>query len=337
MKKRDTDRLTLPAVLITVGVLWLLIEVGFVPAGLVAVLTRWWPLFLVGAGLDLLAPSRRPAKVPFVAIAAVLVLLLGLFAPTAATTSDRQVREPLDQATRSVTVEIDAASAPTTITTTRDPGSLVEASFTGQPAGRVTTSGGREARVEIGPVRSGLLFSGRGRWQIGLPSGLPLSLSLDGGSGAVHLDLSESALRFLELEGSSGAVTARLPGDGASYTAEIDGGSGRVNLNVPPGASVDMEAMFGSGGASIFIGEGTDLRFDLRTASGGVDLDLPDSAPIRLEVSDDGSGRLRVPGFLSRRSGSGDTGVWESTNLLNGGRVIEVRIHDVGSGNITLR
>ena len=337
MRQNQPDRVTLPAVLITVGILWLLIEIGFVPAGLVAVLANWWPLFLVGAGLDLMVPARRPANVPFVAIAAAIVLLLGVFAPGGASTADGDVREALSPGARSVTANVRTASAPTTITGARDAGALVEASFIGQPAGRVTTTGGREPRVEIRPVRTGLPFAGRGRWHVGLPAAVPLSLTVDSGTGALSLDLNDVALQRLDLEASSGAVTARLPGAGASYTTEIDGGSGRLALTVAPGASVDMEAEFSSGGASMLIGEGTDLRLELKTGSGGVDIDLPDTAPIRLEVRDDGSGRLRVPGFLNRRSGSGDTGVWESRNLGDGGRVIEIRISDVGSGNITLR
>lgn len=337
MRPNGADRLTLPAVLITVGLLWLLIEIGFVPAALVGVLTRWWPLFLVGAGLDFLLPAQRPAKVPFVALAAVVVLLLGVFAPGAAGATDREVREVLDQGARSVTADIRTSSAPTTITTSRDPRTLVEASFVGQPVGRVRTTGGRDPRVEIRPVQSGLPFAGRGRWHVGLPASVPLALDIDSGSGALSLDLTNAALSRLELDAGSGALTARLPGMGAGYTADIDGGSGRINLTVAPGASLDLEAELSSGGASILIGEGTDLRLDLSTGSGGVDIDLPDTAPIRLEVRDDGSGRLRLPGFLVRRSGSGDTGVWESRNLGRGGRVIEIVIRDVGSGSITIR
>lgn len=337
MKRDAPDRLLLPAVLIAVGFLWLMVQVGFVPPRLVSTLALWWPLFPIAAGLDLVLPTYRPAKVPFVAFAAVIVLLLGLFAPAATSRTEGQVHEPLSQNTRSVTADIDAASSPTTITSTNDPRALIEATFTGEPAGRVTTSGERDARVEIRPLRSNVLFSAGGRWDIGLPASVPLSLSVDSGSGSLTLDLGDLALRSLELEGGSGSVRAVLPGNGDSYTAEIDGGSGRVEVNVPPGASVDMEAEFASGGGELFIGEGSDLRLDLRSSSGSVVLDLPDSAPVRLEVRDDGSGRLQLPGFLPRRSGNGDTGVWESMNLGNGGRVIEVRILDVGSGTITVR
>jgi len=79
------------------------------------------------------------------------------------------------------------------------------------------------------------------------------------------------------------------------------------------------------------------MRLTLRTGSGAVTLDLPDTAPIQLDVRDDGSGRLTVPAYLKRRSGSGDTGVWTSDTLDRGGRVIDVRIEQAGSGSITIR
>ncbi len=42
----------LPALLlVAVGVLWLLIETGFVPAALSLALFSWWPLLLIAAGL----------------------------------------------------------------------------------------------------------------------------------------------------------------------------------------------------------------------------------------------------------------------------------------------
>jgi len=337
MRKETVDRTLLPVILIAVGILWLLIQIGFVPPGLVTALGRWWPLLLVGGGLDLLIPARRPAKVPFVAIAAVLMLLIGLVTPAGAGSDERQVREPLSQGVRSVVAEITTSHQPTTITTTSDPFSLIEADFSGGNPGRVSTSGSRDARVTVRPSRGGLPFSRPGRWDIALPTSVPLSLTVDGGSGALNLELDRASLASLEIDGSSGGVSAALPGNGAAYRAEVDGGSGSVELSIAPGASVDMEAEFGSGSGSVFVGEGSDFRLELRSSSGAISLDLPDSAPIRLEVRDDGSGRLRLPGFLSRRSGSGDTGVWESANYGNGGRVIEVSVRDVGSGSITIR
>ena len=332
-----TARPVLPVVLIAVGLLWLLLQIGFVPPGLASALGRWWPLLLVGGGLDLLYPARRPAKVPFVAFAAALVLLLGLFMPRTAYSSDRQVREPLPQDARSVHADITTSHQPTTITTASDPLSLIEAEFIGAGPGIVTTTGNRDARITVKPQRGGLPFSGPGRWDLSLPASLPMSLTVDSGSGAMRLELDRASLSNLELAGGSGSLTADLPGNGASYRAEIDGGSGALSVALAPGASVDLEAEFGSGSGNIFVGEGSDVRLELRTNSGSVSLDLPDGAPIRLEVRDEGSGRLRIPGFLTRRSGSGETGVWESASYSGGGRVIDVVIRDVGSGAITIR
>lgn len=337
MREDTQGRNLLPVILIAVGLLWLLIQTGFVPPRLTAALGSWWPLLLIGGGLDLLLPAQRPARVPFVAIAAAVVLVLGVFWPGATRVSDSRQQLPLAPGTRSVHATIDTSHQPTTITTSNDPTTLIEADFSGGTPGRITTSGGRDARVTVRPQGNGLMFMRPGRWSIALPANLPLSLAVDGASGALNLALDRSSLTELEIDGRSGSITADLPGNGASYRAKVDGGSGAIALALAPGASVDMEADFGSGSAQIFVGEGSDLRLDLQTSSGAVTLDVPESAPVRLDVRDDGSGRLRVPDFLVRRSGSGETGVWESTSFGDGGRVIDIIIRDVGSGSITIR
>ncbi len=114
-------------------------------------------------------------------------------------------------------------------------------------------------------------------------------------------------------------------------------GSGSARVRVAPGASLDIDADTGSGSLHLEVGHSTDLQLTLDAGSGAVTLDLPDDAPIRLEVTDDGSGRLNLPGYLVRRSGSGDTGVWQSAAFERGGRVILVRVVGAGSGSITVR
>src|SRR5690606_39299162 len=173
---------------------------------------------------------------------------------------------------------------------------------------------------------------GGARWDLEVPRGVPLDLRVEGGSRQLTLHLQHTQLSSPALDAGSGPTTVDLPGGGTPYRVALDGGSGPIELRIAPGASVDMEADLSSGPTSIFIGEGSDVRLTLETGSGPLDLDLPDSAPIRLTVRDDGSGPLRLPRFLERRSGSGDTGVWESASLRDGGRVIDIVLEEVGSG-----
>lgn len=328
----------LPIALIAVGVIWLLFSSGFVPPALGVALARFWPLLLIGVGLDIWIPESRPLAVYFTAWAGALIILLALLWPgRGALETDREFRRELQADTERVTFEISNGSAEANIR--RGPDDLlVDARFAGQPLGVVDVREGRSATVRVRP-EDGIfnVFMGRTRWEIGVPGVVPLEARLDGGSGPLTADLTGTLIESLGLDVGSGPSTLTLPGGGSPYSVDVDGGSGPLTVTFAPGASVDMVADLGSGPTVIRVGEGTDMRLTIDTGSGPLELDLPDSAPIRLTIADDGSGPLSLPRFLERRSGRGDTGVWESSNLADGGRVIDVTLEDVGSGPVTIR
>lgn len=328
-----------PIALIAVGTIWLLYAVGFVPPSLSSALVRLWPLLLVGGGLDILIPERRPRDVPFVAFAAAIILVAALFWPARAVVGREDAYErDLPPQTRQVTFELRAGSPETFVSGARSADTLVATRYTGEPRGVVNVAVNPDTRVRVTPERTAFTpFMGRARWDVEVPSSVPLHLQVDAGSGALELDLLNTRLSSLELDAGSGRARVDLPGGGSTYGVSVSGGSGALRLTVAPGASVDMEMDLGSGPTEVFIGEGSDVVLRLETGSGPVELDLPDSAPIRLTVEDDGSGPLRLPRFLERRSGSGERGVWESANLADGGRVIDIVLEDVGSGPITIR
>lgn len=323
--------------LVAAGALWLLVEIGFVPRLLLAVMATWWPIFLIGAGLDLVLPRFHPFQIPFTAWASVVVFGVALFALTVSATSDNSFVVDHGPSVEAVDITLELSSSRTAVGPTGED-ALLTATFAGEPQGEVVSDPGSRVKVEVRPLPGGVVsFLGRGRWDIGLPTTLPVSLAIEGSTGNSTVDLTRVRLEHLAIDAGSGAFSADLPGVGANYTADVSGRSGHVELRIAPGASVDTEARFRSGGASVFVGEGTDMRLTLRAGSGAVIVDLPDTAPIRLTIDDDGSGRVNIPSFLARRTGSGDTGVWESSNLAQGGRVIEITIGEAGSGALTFR
>lgn len=362
-------------VLMAAGTLWLLIATGFVPTSLLDVLATWWPLFLVGGGLDLLLPRSRPMRIPYTALATVAVLALALLGVTLGGPTTQRYGATRGPDVRTADVTLTLGSSRATVTGA-EPGRLFSVDVTGNPRADVTLDGTRltpntsngdtpatpaggpgpqpgtdleptdpvkveeraRADISVRPLRdTAASFLDRGTWTIGLPLDLPLDLAIEGGSATTTLDLADLLLTYLSIDASSGALQADLPGLGAIYRAGVNGGSGGIELRIAPGASLDLEATFRSGSGVLHVGEGTDMRLTLRAGSGAVTLDLPDTAPIQLDVRDDGSGRLTVPAYLKRRSGSGDTGVWTSDTLDRGGRVIDVRIEQAGSGSITIR
>jgi hypothetical protein len=329
----------LPLALLGAGVLWLLVEVGFVPTGLTRALLLWWPLFLVATGIDLLAPRARPWRVPFTVIAAVVVLILGvvgLGAPEPPETTT--VHEVLPPAARTLHAIVDLGNAHGVITATNAFPVLLDGSFEGRRAPNVETGGLNDIVVEVRPTGDApTLARGAGTWKLALVPTLPTTLELRSGAGGALVDLTSFALESLSLDAGNGDVHLRLPGRGEGYEVRIDGGRGHVELDVRAGASLDLVADLGAGGATLRVEPGSDVRALVATGRGDLVLDLPQDAPIRLEILEDGPGRVDVGNALIRRVGSGDTGIWQSLALERGGRVIDVRVVDVGAGSITVR
>lgn len=322
--------------LVALGALWLLIEVGFVPPSLTRALLEWWPLLLVGIGLDFVLPADKRGPLPitvYAAAALVVIAMFGISTPGAST--EQEFHRPLPPEATSMSALLELGSVRTTIGPA-DPGTAVEAEFEGQTPSKVELTGTTELQFELRRGRPTFQF-GRSSWEVELSPTLPTALDVRGGSGSTKLDLADFDLTAFTLDAGSGSTDLTLPGRGRFYRADIDTGSGSLSLDVQEGASLDLALQSRSGSVNMRIGEGTDLLLNLATRSGSVTIDLPDDAPIRIDIRDDGSGRVRVPGYLTRRSGSGDTGVWESNSFERGGRVINVTVVDVGSGSITFR
>jgi len=331
------SRPLLAYVLLAIGTLWLLVEVGFVPPRLTLALLEWWPLLLVALGLDLLVPAARRGPLPVTVYAASGILLLGVLGVSGRRAT---AAEPLEHALqpdmRSLTALIDPGSARARIGPAAA-GELVTAAFEGPAPAEARVTGDSEPTLTLRQGRTRGPQLRRLAWDVALTAELPLDLTLRTGSGGAETDLTALDLAGLTVDGGSGALELALPGGGRFYRVGLTTGSGSARVRVAPGASLDIDADTGSGSLHLEVGHSTDLQLTLDAGSGAVTLDLPDDAPIRLDVTDDGSGRLNLPGYLVRRSGSGDTGVWQSAAFERGGRVILVRVVGAGSGSITVR
>jgi hypothetical protein len=330
------DRRRLAAImLIAGGVLWLLVAIGFIPPRLLFALLGLWPLLAIGIGLDLLI-ERKPFDLPFTAMAIVVMLLIALVRPGSAPFEARFV-EPIDGAERAQ-IRLDLASAPTTLRPLVG-SDLFRADIVDRREVSFERDGGalRSIELEAGGAQGfgpapGVATS----WELRLGTGIPVALEVDAASGTVDLDLSGVDLETLALDGGSGAIELTLPATDSTYAAIVDFGSGGSNVTTVPGAELSVRASTGSGASRWTVAPGTHLSLNLDTGSGSVSIDLPDGADILLRVSDDGSGALRIPDFLERIDGRGDTGTWRSRSS-NGAPEIVITVEDVGSGALDFR
>ena len=233
--------LFLPVILIGAGVILLLRNLGFLPAFNWSVLLRLWPLALVVLGLDLLFGYRAPwagGLIGLLTVAAVAVFLF--FSPVMennppAGIKTEVVSKPLEN-TAHVQYYLDTSYPPVTISALPDSTDLVKATIVHRGQVHFDVKGDTDKTVtlststEPGPWFSYDLGLGGQKWDIGLNPSVPTTLNLDGGSGALDLQLEGITLEALRADFGSGASKITLPDSPQPYQVDIESGSGSVEL-----------------------------------------------------------------------------------------------------------
>ena len=318
-----------PVILIGVGILWLLGNLGVIGSANIAAVLQLWPLLLILVGIDLLFGRQSRAVSTLLGLLGVaLVVVIALFGPQFGLGGDAQVKDhqfsvPIDN-TASATVELDTAGAPVQISALSDSNNLFEADIRDSGNFRFNAQGTQNTtHITLG--QSGLSFGWMflfgddatpRQWDVRLSPNVPLDLILDGGSGALQLDLDTLQLRMLRVDGGSGAVDIKLPATETEMTTAFDVGSGAWSLSVPDRAQIDL----------IFDDMG----------SGDVAITVAENLGVRLEVQDGGSGDAIAQGF-QQESGDEDEGVWISDNYDNADYKFQITVRDMGSGDFTLQ
>jgi len=249
-----------PTILVGLGVVFLLNNLGWLGWEIWETLLRLWPVLLIAVGLDLLI-GRRSA----LGSALIVVILLGVMGtavwwsgawwPRAAPLAGEAIAQTLDGATRAdVTIgmgagtlrlhELDDSANLISGTVRRAPGDDVRRSF---------SVNGDTAFFSLrnhGPSAWGLRFS-RERanpivWDLRLNQDVPMRLKVDTGAGAATIDLARLHVANLDVNTGVGTTTLTLPAQGR-MEARISGGVGATTISVPAGVAVRIEAETGLG------------------------------------------------------------------------------------------
>lgn len=324
-----------PIVLVSIGVIWLLGNLGVISSANLVVLGRLWPLILIIVGLELLIGRNSPALSALIGIGGVVLLVLLMFVgPSLGWAPNVEVKtasfsEPVGDA-RSADVSLNLGVADSTITALSDSNNLIAADLRYIGKLEFVAEGESEKVIRLSQTDEGndgsFSIFGFGwvfqdedlDWNIGLSPDVPIDLSISGGVGAANFDLSELQITDLNVSSGVGEITLNLPSTGERFEARVSSGVGKINLTIPAGPDVGLDI---NGG----VGETT--------------IDVPDDAGVRIEV-DSGVGGVNMPSNFTRTSGDddnfvGENGTWESASFDSADQQIIITFKGgVGSLNV---
>ncbi|MHB1160353.1 MAG: LiaF transmembrane domain-containing protein [Chloroflexota bacterium] len=272
-----------PILLITIGVIFLLNNLGLLGWGVWGALLRLWPLLIVAVGLDLLIGRRSTLGSVLVAVIVLGIAGSALWVYEVESVSmgeaivGQEIVQPLDGATRA-DVEIGFGVGMLRLGALPESTNLVEGTVPAMAGERVRQEfylAGETAHLRLRSQEEvSLPFSNRWgadrAWDLGVNGTVPTRLRVNTGVGVTEADLSQLTLTDLDWRSGVGKADLVLAGKG-QYQARIHGGVGELNLMIPAGVAARIRADAGLGGVQV---NGDYLRQNSYYVSPGYDTAL---------------------------------------------------------------
>ncbi len=279
-----------PLILITVGVLFLLANMGMLPFSFWELAVRFWPILLVLIGLEIIFGRTTLGAlvilVLWIAIVGGVIWIAyaqgGGILPVAAAASE-DVSQSLGDI-KTATIDLSVGFSSTTVKSLgSDSGELIGGTFRHGEGTRVVKTYnvvGSDGRLALKEEGTNFILGGMSssRWDLGLNPGLPIVLRVNGGVGSANLDLSGLNISSLNLDTGVGSLNVTMPASG-SVSARVNGGLGSTNIRIPPGVSARLSINAGLGG--IHVDESRFPKFgdvyqsaDFASATNKVDVDI---------------------------------------------------------------
>jgi hypothetical protein len=241
-----------PVLLIGLGVIFLLNNLGRLDWGVWLFILRLWPVLLIGIGLDLLV-GRRSVWGSLLVVVVMLGVLAGavIFYQRSgwggAELRRQSISRPLEEAT-SAEVTLDSGLRALSLGALSEGGNLIEGTaelYRGERLAEHYAVVGEEAQYRLSaegdtwnafpnwPARVA-------RWEVALSPDIPVVLTIDSGVGETVLDLRGLQVIELSLDGGLGTMRLTLPAQG-DLEGDLNLGIGAVDILVPQGVAVRMQ------------------------------------------------------------------------------------------------
>lgn len=279
-----------PLLLIFIGVLFLLNNLGVLPWDIWLQLLRLWPIFLIGAGLDLLLGRRSILGSLVVAVLVIALLVGGLAFITSRTPSTPAQTQEVSYALQDADqadLRIDFGAGTLRIGALPESNRLLEGTVDlskGETLDDEHTVQGGKASLRLESDRSTPLtfpndWNQDKTWDLRINREVRLALQVDTGVGVAEMDLRKLKLDTLRVNSGVGKTTLILPERGR-FDARVDCGLGQVVIEIPEGMEARIQVNSGLG--DVQVPAGYRRSGDTRTSPNF------DSAENRVELSIEG-------------------------------------------------
>jgi hypothetical protein len=262
--KRNYRTFFWPAVLILVGIVALLVNVGLIATDRLSLLVDLWPLILIVIGLELLARRTLPGSPGDVA--AVLIVLIAAggaiayvgLAPNPAATHELDASEKvgtLDHAS----LEVDVGSARISVDGAAGEGELYTAhiEYSGPKPGINLNRSTGKLEISQGSTSFGVFRSRNFILDIHLNPTLPWSIVGNSGAATDTFELAHVNVRSIELNTGASREDITLGKPSGIVPITVNGGALTVHLHRPAGTAASVTV---SGGALNLEADGQQHR-----------------------------------------------------------------------------
>jgi len=254
-------RLFWPIILIGVGSILLLNNLGVITGNPWTIIFQLWPVLLIALGLEILLGGSTgwravmSALLGLVLVGGILWVLIaqpaipGLNFSTS-TLQTTNISQPLN-GVESARAELSFGAGTNKVSALGDSSNLIEGRLQtyGTPNFSVSTSG-NQATIVLSPgsVSMPAVFPSISEetWDVGLNSAVTYQLALNAGVGQSKIDLTKLSISGGSINGGVGTSELYLPGKG-TYRLTIDGGVGTIRIYVPSNLAVRAEVNGGLG------------------------------------------------------------------------------------------
>ncbi|HLG71967.1 MAG TPA: DUF5668 domain-containing protein [Chloroflexota bacterium] len=248
-----------PAILIILGLVFLLQNFGLLGSDIWSYVGRLWPVILILVGLELIVGGSHRAAggvvIALVVIAVAGALLIGGFAPSvvgagsSATSTEAHTLTQALQGASTASVSVHFGAGTLNIGSLQgQTDQLAQMTYQGSaqlaPRASYRVRGGQgqltyDVAHHFGPPWANNGGSG-GQIDLLLAPTVPLSLDVEEGASSGKLDLSQLHVSDLTLQTGASHATLILPQNAGTTTATIKGGAATIDVEVPEGVAAQI-------------------------------------------------------------------------------------------------